>query len=46
VLPLLSLDQIYFEEQLELVRAALTRNRKTLLASDHLPLVADFRPAG
>ena len=46
VLPLLSLDQIYFEEQLELVRAALTRNRKTLLASDHLPIVADFRPAG
>ena len=46
VLPLLSLDHIYFEEQLELVRAALTRNRKTLVASDHLPLVADFRPAG
>ena len=46
VLPLLSLDQIYFEERLELVRAALTRNRKTLLASDHLPIVADFRPAG
>lgn len=46
VLPLLSLDHIYFEEHLELVKAALTRNRKTLLASDHLPLVADFRPAG
>ncbi len=46
VLPLLSLDHIYFEKHLELVRAALIRNRKTLLASDHLPVVADFRPAG
>ena len=46
MLPLLSLDHIYYDEHLELVRAALTRNRKTLLASDHLPIVADFRPAG
>ena len=46
MLPFLSLDHIYFEEHLELVKAALTRNRKTLLASDHLPLVADFRLAG
>lgn len=41
--PLLSLDHIYYDEHLELLQSALLRNRKTLLASDHLPILADFR---
>jgi endonuclease/exonuclease/phosphatase family metal-dependent hydrolase len=41
--PLLSLDHIYYDEHLELLQSALLRNRMTLLASDHLPILADFR---
>lgn len=40
--PFLYLDHIYFDDSLELMRAAVYRTRRTLLASDHLPLVADF----
>lgn len=43
MLPLLSLDHYYFEPPLELDDARLWRTRKALVASDHLPLVADFR---
>ena len=43
VLPFLHLDHIYFDEALELVEARLHRSRKALIASDHLPIVADFR---
>jgi endonuclease/exonuclease/phosphatase family metal-dependent hydrolase len=42
VLPLLHLDHIYFDPELRLNRLALHRNRRSLLASDHLPLVADL----
>jgi endonuclease/exonuclease/phosphatase family metal-dependent hydrolase len=42
-LPILHLDHIYFDPQLELSRLALHRSRAALVASDHLPLVADFR---
>jgi len=42
VLPLLHLDHIYFDATLELERLTLHRSRTALLASDHLPLVADF----
>jgi len=42
VLPFLHLDHIYFDPQLRLERLTLHRNRRSLLASDHLPLVADF----
>lgn len=40
--PFLHLDHIYFDDSLELKRAAVYRSGRTLLASDHLPLVADF----
>lgn len=48
VLPLLHLDHIYYDAPLVLERLTLHRSRTTLVASDHLPLVADFhlRPAG
>jgi endonuclease/exonuclease/phosphatase family metal-dependent hydrolase len=42
VLPLLHLDHIYFDPALELERLTLYRSRAALMASDHLPLVADF----
>jgi endonuclease/exonuclease/phosphatase family metal-dependent hydrolase len=43
VLPLFHLDHFYFDDRLELVRAELVRNRVTLKASDHLPIIAEFR---
>ena len=42
VLPLLHLDHIYYDEALELKGLTLHRSRTALVASDHLPLVADF----
>jgi endonuclease/exonuclease/phosphatase family metal-dependent hydrolase len=42
VLPLLHLDHIYYDSTLTLERLALHRSRTALVASDHLPLVADF----
>lgn len=41
--PILHLDHIYFEGQVEVLRVALPRDRMALMASDHLPLVADLR---
>ncbi|MGB7922123.1 MAG: endonuclease/exonuclease/phosphatase family protein [Pyrinomonadaceae bacterium] len=49
VLPLLHLDHIYYDSALELKSLSLHRSRTALIASDHLPLVADFvlrAPAG
>jgi endonuclease/exonuclease/phosphatase family metal-dependent hydrolase len=43
VLPLLHLDHIYFDRVLSLERLHLHKGRKAMIASDHLPLVADFR---
>jgi len=43
MLPFLSLDHFYFEAPLELEGARLFRTRRALVASDHLPLIADFR---
>ena len=43
VLPLLHLDHVYYEDSLELEAMTLYRSRLSLLASDHLPLVADFQ---
>ncbi|HZS05651.1 MAG TPA: endonuclease/exonuclease/phosphatase family protein [Blastocatellia bacterium] len=43
VMPFLHLDHIYYDEDLELKSAALHRSRTALVASDHLPLLADFR---
>ena len=42
-LPLLHLDNMYFDDGLQLEGAMLHRSRKALIASDHLPLAADFR---
>ncbi|MBI2817157.1 MAG: endonuclease/exonuclease/phosphatase family protein [Acidobacteria bacterium] len=42
VLPFLHLDHIYFDPVLRLERLTLCRDRTALIASDHLPLVADF----
>lgn len=41
--PILHLDHIYFEGRVEVLRVAMPRDRLTLVASDHLPLVADLR---
>ena len=43
LLPFLRLDHIYFDPALQLERLTLHRSRTALIASDHLPLVADFR---
>jgi endonuclease/exonuclease/phosphatase family metal-dependent hydrolase len=42
-LPLLHLDHIYFRGDVKVVRAELKRTRTALMASDHLPLVAELR---
>jgi endonuclease/exonuclease/phosphatase family metal-dependent hydrolase len=42
-IPFLHLDHIYHDPTLELVGLRLHRSRTALVASDHLPLVADFR---
>jgi len=41
--PILHLDHIYYDGPLEIVHIALPRTRLSLVASDHLPLVADIR---
>ncbi|MBM3778126.1 MAG: hypothetical protein FJW23_07785 [Acidimicrobiia bacterium] len=43
VLPLLHLDHIYYDGTVQVVRLELPRSRLSLIASDHLPLVADLR---
>ena len=42
IIPLLHLDHFYYDEQLSLRHFHLHRSRKALIASDHLPLVAEF----
>ena len=44
-LPFLHLDHIYYDPSLQLERLTLHRSRLSLVASDHLPLVADFKLA-
>jgi len=43
VMPFLHLDHIYFDHSLDLEDLALHRSRLSLMASDHLPLVAELR---
>ena len=43
VFPVLHLDHIYYEGQVEVARVELPRTRLSLLASDHLPLVAELK---
>jgi endonuclease/exonuclease/phosphatase family metal-dependent hydrolase len=42
-LPLLHLDHIYFSGNIEILKVELPRSRLAMVASDHLPLVADVR---
>jgi endonuclease/exonuclease/phosphatase family metal-dependent hydrolase len=42
VLPLLHLDHFYYDKHLALKNFRLHRSRKALIASDHLPMVAEF----
>jgi endonuclease/exonuclease/phosphatase family metal-dependent hydrolase len=41
--PFLHLDHIYYKGHVEVLDVTLVRTRQTLMASDHLPLVADLR---
>ncbi len=43
LLPFLHLDHIYFDGSLIVERTSLHRSRTALIASDHLPIIADFR---
>lgn len=43
IFPVLHLDHIYYEGQVEVRSLTMPRSRLALLASDHLPLVADLR---
>jgi endonuclease/exonuclease/phosphatase family metal-dependent hydrolase len=41
--PVLHLDHIYYEGEVEVMRVELCRTRRSLIASDHLPLVAELK---
>jgi endonuclease/exonuclease/phosphatase family metal-dependent hydrolase len=41
--PILHLDHIYYEGHVDVVKVELPRTRRSLIASDHLPLVAELR---
>jgi endonuclease/exonuclease/phosphatase family metal-dependent hydrolase len=43
IFPILHLDHIYYEGRVEVIKVSMPRDRLTLLASDHLPLVADLK---
>lgn len=43
IFPVMHLDHIYYDSHLELLACRLHRSRRALVASDHLPIVADFR---
>ena len=43
VFPLFHLDHIYYEGTVQVVKLELPRTRLSLIASDHLPLVAELR---
>jgi endonuclease/exonuclease/phosphatase family metal-dependent hydrolase len=42
IFPVLHLDHFYYDKQIVLKDFRLHRSRKALVASDHLPLVAEF----
>jgi endonuclease/exonuclease/phosphatase family metal-dependent hydrolase len=41
--PIVHLDHIYYQGRVEVVSVELPRTRRSLIASDHLPLVANLR---
>jgi len=44
-MPFMHLDHIYFDPVVKLRHFAMDRRRQTLIASDHLPLIAEFEVA-
>jgi endonuclease/exonuclease/phosphatase family metal-dependent hydrolase len=42
ILPVMHLDHIYYDSQLSVEHVSLHRTKTSLVASDHVPLVADF----
>jgi endonuclease/exonuclease/phosphatase family metal-dependent hydrolase len=42
IAPFMRLDHIYYDRQLRLIEAHVVRTGKALIASDHLPVVAEF----
>jgi endonuclease/exonuclease/phosphatase family metal-dependent hydrolase len=42
LMPVVHLDHVYFDERIRLVNAYIHRSKTSLIASDHLPIVADF----
>ena len=42
ILPLVHLDHVYFDDSFRLRNASLHRSRTALIASDHVPIVAEF----
>lgn len=42
ILPVLHLDHIYFDKNFRLMEAFLHKSKTALIASDHLPIVAEF----
>ena len=45
ILPLVHLDHIYYDHHFRLVRGGFERDRLSLVASDHLPLLAELKLA-
>ena len=43
LLPLLHLDHIYYEGEVEITGVEIPRTRRSLIASDHLPFLAELR---
>ncbi len=44
IIPLVHLDHVYFDTGFKLKNAYLHRSKTALIASDHLPVVAEFEP--
>jgi endonuclease/exonuclease/phosphatase family metal-dependent hydrolase len=42
ILPFLHLDHFYYDQRMSLLNVHVSRTRKALIASDHLPIVAEF----
>jgi endonuclease/exonuclease/phosphatase family metal-dependent hydrolase len=43
IFPLVHLDHIYYEGEVEVMRVELRRTRRSMMASDHLPLIAELK---
>lgn len=41
--PVLHLDHIYYEGDVDVIKVSMPRDRMSLMASDHLPLIADLK---